>query len=1117
MQERKSGFSSLFSDKLISNIGKKKDNFIVVKHYSTFNIVTDDAKRIMINFPELNISYHNFAADEMSETFEPFLNLIKNFYSKYFYGVSIDEFLCEFDIYPLQKSLFKSYIENGSCSRTENFIIDEIQFEKNKMIESVTNIIISLSKVHPILVLINNLQLAPKSTILFLMSLFDREDNENIGICAAYNDLKNVVPHMQNLWEQYIDKLSTSNCIFEGGAYQMTVNDDSEGFTFDRKKVFEYLMKLRSMFYALDFEQAQYYLHIIYNKIETEKVNIDIGCKMDMYILYAYVLVYSGDIPSALLVCDNIKEMCDEHPKLGGEFEFYNLLVYTHMFSGRLEKAEKSSKKCLEIAKNQEDEHKIFQAELLRIMIQMSGWHNVFFLTTDTYIKEEFIEKAQEYGYYNHLAYIYIFAFDNGIDLFTSINKPEEIEEKLLKFYEGIDLAKNIGNQFLVLKGFRKNIMLCSSNGLFKMANYLYIKSQEIIGDSDKMQSAEIYNGLGYINCTTMNLKKANDYYNKALDIYFELGRVEFIGETLYNMAMNDILARDYYNAYNYLLICVRIINTLRLNDLRVCNIAKIFGLLALCSVRMGYEYNCILYLDTNKQFLNHLLEHKEDELKNRIDKSYTENDNEMFLYHYVSGILLENSKEYTMAMEEYKKAEIHCYKSVGNQFFSLIQLKISMAKVYGILNQYELEKESYDEAYKFAKSHKYKNIVKEIECLMAHEEIEYTTINLPIKNHNVEQINAIIKEASVLRQFEDMKNQMEFIAMWQNIIEINDKTKSELIDTACNSFMVNFNLDSFVYIKFGENKNKVVFNSGRVSLNESNIQMLKNYFEKKRSGFVTSKIMKNYKDYSKIMEPFGREMVCSMVCNPYFMNEKLDSLFVSTIDMKDNWNVSSSKYLLNENEYHIFRLVLRQLLTAIEKIENINKISHINHELQKSSVTDYLTGLNNRDGFYGKVNKLIKAATEINEKLSLSILYMDLDNFKFYNDTFGHDVGDLILKEIAQILKNVAGNEGFATRYGGDEFLITLINVSKDNALATARMTLDAILSKNAYVSQISTFLGKQVSVPREKSVSCSIGVSCSDHVRNEEDLSKLIQQADEVLYSIKHTTKNDVRIYVD
>ena len=159
--------------------------------------------------------------------------------------------------------------------------------------------------------------------------------------------------------------------------------------------------------------------------------------------------------------------------------------------------------------------------------------------------------------------------------------------------------------------------------------------------------------------------------------------------------------------------------------------------------------------------------------------------------------------------------------------------------------------------------------------------------------------------------------------------------------------------------------------------------------------------------------------------------------------------------------------------------------------------------------------DKFIAEANEERTELNLAILYIDLDNFKYYNDTFGHDVGDLVLKETAAILNHSAGEMGFAIRYGGDEFIIVLINSNKEESMAIARMTLDEILSKNGYVSEISSFLGRQVIIKREHMISCSIGVATSTDVNSYDKLAELIQHADTSLYSVKHTTKNAVKFY--
>ncbi len=243
-------------------------------------------------------------------------------------------------------------------------------------------------------------------------------------------------------------------------------------------------------------------------------------------------------------------------------------------------------------------------------------------------------------------------------------------------------------------------------------------------------------------------------------------------------------------------------------------------------------------------------------------------------------------------------------------------------------------------------------------------------------------------------------------------------------------------------------------------------------------------------------------------------MNEEIDSVFIMYINMKDNWNSPITMYMLDESELNLFNLMLRQLLNAATMLENEEEIRRINSELQKSAITDYLTGLYNRNGFYGKMHRILDKAAKRQEKVTLSFLYIDLDNFKYYNDTFGHDVGDMIIREVGGILKEFAGEDGFATRFGGDEFLVTLFYGNRDEVLAAGRIILENILARNAFADRIEQMTGQPAVIPKEKRVSCSIGIAQAREVTTEEEITEAIKKADEMLYSIKHSTKGDVRI---
>jgi tetratricopeptide (TPR) repeat protein len=150
--------------------------------------------------------------------------------------------------------------------------------------------------------------------------------------------------------------------------------------------------------------------------------------------------------------------------------------------------------------------------------------------------------------------------------------------------------------------------MVASTNGFFDTSNYYYelLTEVDLIKNND-IEMAHIYNGLGYNNCTSENFEKANEYYNKALIIFDKIEENLFVGETLYNMAINAMLANEYKAAYEYLEICLYIIKILKSDSLRICNFSKLAGLLTLCYYRLGAIYKCKMTLQASLQYLDHL------------------------------------------------------------------------------------------------------------------------------------------------------------------------------------------------------------------------------------------------------------------------------------------------------------------------------------------------------------------------------------------------------------------------------------------------------------------------------------------------------------------------------
>lgn len=179
-------------------------------------------------------------------------------------------------------------------------------------------------------------------------------------------------------------------------------------------------------------------------------------------------------------------------------------------------------------------------------------------------------------------------------------------------------------------------------------------------------------------------------------------------------------------------------------------------------------------------------------------------------------------------------------------------------------------------------------------------------------------------------------------------------------------------------------------------------------------------------------------------------------------------------------------------------------KLDRANESLRRQAVLDALTGIPNRRSFSEHILKEFNRSQR--EKYALAIIMADIDNFKFYNDTYGHSVGDECLKNVAQAISKTLKRPGdFCARYGGEEFVIILPNVLKEGAMVIAEEIRKSVLNLGI-VHEKSLPLGI---------VSMSLGVAT---LASNQSISheKLLKQADKALYIAKEKGRNRVEIYV-
>ena len=155
--------------------------------------------------------------------------------------------------------------------------------------------------------------------------------------------------------------------------------------------------------------------------------------------------------------------------------------------------------------------------------------------------------------------------------------------------------------------------------------------------------------------------------------------------------------------------------------------------------------------------------------------------------------------------------------------------------------------------------------------------------------------------------------------------------------------------------------------------------------------------------------------------------------------------------------------------------------------ELKKISITDTLTGVYNRKKL---ADIMIKGTRRLKGRLPITILMIDIDHFKRVNDTYGHQAGDKVLKNVALTISELTRSEDIVIRWGGEEFVVLLINSDLEGAVAVGSRIREAVEKSKVTIS-----------------VTISVGVAAYN-----DNLDEAIRTADHRLYIAKENGRNQV-----
>ncbi len=178
------------------------------------------------------------------------------------------------------------------------------------------------------------------------------------------------------------------------------------------------------------------------------------------------------------------------------------------------------------------------------------------------------------------------------------------------------------------------------------------------------------------------------------------------------------------------------------------------------------------------------------------------------------------------------------------------------------------------------------------------------------------------------------------------------------------------------------------------------------------------------------------------------------------------------------------------------DSYHQINDLNHKLREIRSENFTDELTRIPNRKRYNEFLKQSIENANR--HQVPFCLVMVDIDHFKKFNDTYGHQIGDQVLTLVAQTLQSHISDDHLAARYGGEEFSIILPNMSIPEALKIADKIRISVMNRELYQKSTDMSLGK---------ITISLGIA---NYRAGETGDALVERADKLLYQAKAEGRN-------
>ena len=998
------------------------------------------------------------------EPYSPLLPLLRNLLHRK--KMSIASALDALALNGIERTLLADYFTGRELMRIEFPLPDDLSFQSRRIRSLLIRLLSILTQDDPQLLLVTGIQFAGPTTLKLLEELIQQPHSGKflllIGIDPSY---QHGDESHQQLWEQWVSLIDSSGIVYPH-PFEATPSPfmNWPGLA-DVKIQHDYaaLARCEQLLALLCFDESVVATHKLVHRLERGEFDQDGHYKWQLLLCLGRGQLYCGEHEEAIATFDRLLELAQQANHSTHLCMAYRELAMAHIFRSDLATAIRYSQLAVKLSSSQDNELLQTQA-LFCHFVACDKANTPFGLSRLRQLLQQLDAQQMISGriyvlrnIYAQVPYEKLLDHDSALD--CSI--------------EAIRLAHHYDYQADLAAAFQSRGVIYSQINRYRRALRCYRISEHLREQLNVPgELARIRNGIGYMLCQRENYPEAHRYYLSALNTVLRLNDFSEITISLYNLAW--LYAEVQENSSASL-----VLNTLR-EMLRIRGTTN-FPFRTLHDVLL---LQGVIHLHQGEWI------RAEQDLERSFNLDIPVSAEGKFMRPLLKALLEARHSNYSQALLELEEASSVCHIETNLTVHHQILLHEAAIRIHRQLADVEAAYQHLRSAITLCQHYQLPTSKQRIICAWHLQNMVNGHDMLSPPKLELDQLLHLVRQEQRMNQLWQRVHEMRLLATLQHLA-VNMDSEQEIAAETLRLICTHFNAQAGFLLINHEQKVYELAQYSQVPDNQLDSLTLSDWL----GNHTTTRLLFNGE------VPAAKQALrfSSVLCHPLLEGQRqIGEMILLTF---------ADSAPLNKSDRDILQFIGNQLAGQLVNLRQ-------RRQLITLSSTDVLTGLSNRQKFQTQLRQELKRIARYgNETPHLALAFIDLDNFKYYNDNFGHDTGDQLLRWFADLLRETLRDFDIACRWGGDEFLVMFPHTTSDEAVVGLVRLLERLNAFEGYGSGLTEYLGYRVELPKERWLSCSIGVTDSRYLHDMFDDAELLQNADQMLYEVKRNGKGHVR----